>query len=45
LKAYFDRFKTTVQRYFPVPAGSGVQAFESVAANYPVFELLSASGR
>lgn len=41
LKAYLDRFKTTVQRYFPVPAGSDVQAFASIAANYPVFELVN----
>jgi hypothetical protein len=41
LKAYLDRFKTTVQRYFPVPAGSDVQAFASVTANYPVFELVN----
>ena len=41
LKGYLDSFKTTVQRYFPVPAGSDVQAFESVAANYPVFELIA----
>jgi len=40
LKAYLDRFKTTVQGYFPVPAGSDAQAFASVAANYPVFELI-----
>ncbi len=40
LKAYLDSFKTAVQRYFPVPAGSDVQAFASVAANYPVFELV-----
>ena len=39
LKAYLDSFKTTVQRYFPVPAGSAVQVFASLAANYPVFEL------
>ena len=39
LKAYLDSFKTTVQRYFPVPAGSAVQPFASIAANYPVFEL------
>lgn len=39
LKAYLDRYKTTVQRYFPVPAGSDVQAFASIAANHPVFEL------
>ncbi len=41
LKAYLDSFKTTVQRYFSVPAGSDVQAFAGIAANYPVFELVS----
>ncbi len=41
LKLYLDTFKTTVQRYFPVPAGSEVQAFASIAANYPVFELVN----
>lgn len=40
LKAYLDRFKTTVRRYFPVPAGSAPQAFAPVAARYPVFELI-----
>ena len=40
LKKYLDSFKTTVQRYFPVPAGSEPQAFVRLAANYPVFELL-----
>lgn len=40
LKAYLDSFKTTVQRYFPIPAGSQIEAFASVAENYPVFELL-----
>jgi deazaflavin-dependent oxidoreductase (nitroreductase family) len=39
LKAYLDSFKTTVQRYFPVPAGSDVQLFAPIAASYPVFEL------
>ncbi len=43
LKAYLDSFKTTVQRYFPVPAGSDEQAFVAVARNYPVFELESVS--
>jgi deazaflavin-dependent oxidoreductase (nitroreductase family) len=46
LKAYLDRFKRTVQRYFPVPAGSAVERFAAVAAAYPVFELTSErSGR
>jgi deazaflavin-dependent oxidoreductase (nitroreductase family) len=39
LKAYLDRFKTTVQRYFPIPAGSSVAAFAPLAGHYPVFEL------
>jgi len=41
LQAYLDRFTRTVQRYFPVPAGSEPQAFVAVADRYPVFELLS----
>jgi deazaflavin-dependent oxidoreductase (nitroreductase family) len=40
LKAYLDRFKMTVQRYFTVPAGSPTEAFAAVAANHPVFELV-----
>ncbi len=41
LKAYLDRFKLTVQRYFPLPAGSPVSAFAALAASYPVFELIA----
>lgn len=41
LKQYPDRFTLTVQRYFPVPAGSPPQAFTALSANYPVFELLA----
>lgn len=40
LKAYLDRFKLTVQRYFPVAAGSPAEAFRPLAARYPVFKLL-----
>jgi deazaflavin-dependent oxidoreductase (nitroreductase family) len=39
LKWYLDRYKLTVQRYFPVPAGSPIQAFKPFAEDYPVFEL------
>ncbi len=39
LKAYLDDYKLTVQRYFRIPAGSPVQAFEPLAAEYPVFEI------
>jgi len=40
LKAYLDRFKLAVQRYFPMPAGSDARAFREIADRYPVFELL-----
>lgn len=40
LKLYLERFAMTVQRYFPVAAGSELQASREAAANYPVFELL-----
>src|SRR6185295_10521426 len=39
LKAYLDRFRREVQRYFPVPAGSPPEAFAPHAARYPAFEL------
>jgi len=39
LKAYLDGFKPTVQRYFPIPAGSEAAAFVPIATYYPVFEL------
>lgn len=43
LKAYLERFKAEVQRYFPIAAGSDVEAFEGIAPDYPVFELKSPS--
>jgi hypothetical protein len=39
LKAYLDLFATEVQRFFPVPKGSAVAAFDDLSARYPVFEL------
>jgi deazaflavin-dependent oxidoreductase (nitroreductase family) len=39
LKAYLDSFKREVQTYFPVPAGSPVQAFTGLVESYPAFEL------
>ncbi len=44
LKAYLDRFKLTVQRYFPIPAGSELRAFTEVVERYPVSELLASNG-
>jgi deazaflavin-dependent oxidoreductase (nitroreductase family) len=40
LKAYLDRFRGTVQTYFPVPAGSSVEAFTAIRDQYPAFELV-----
>jgi hypothetical protein len=39
LKAYLERFATEVQRFFPVPKGSAVEAFADPARHYPVFGL------
>ena len=41
LKAYLDSFKTEVQRYFTIAAGSPPEAFVKVASCYPAFELLT----
>lgn len=40
LKLYLDSYKSEVQRYFPVPAGSPPTAFRDIASNYPVFGLV-----
>ena len=41
LKEYLERYKTTVQRYFPIEAGSPAEAFQPLAGRYPVFEVLA----
>jgi len=41
LKLYLDRFHTTVQRYFSIPAGSSLKSFVDIASQYPSFELES----
>jgi deazaflavin-dependent oxidoreductase (nitroreductase family) len=40
LRAYLEQFRREVQRFFPVPAGSPVEAFTPLAQRYPAFELL-----
>jgi deazaflavin-dependent oxidoreductase (nitroreductase family) len=40
LKAYLDRFRREVQRYFSVPAESPVERFGPLAPRYPAYELL-----
>ena len=39
LRAYLDRYRSVVHRYFPVAAGSPLEAFAAIAVRYPVFEL------
>jgi deazaflavin-dependent oxidoreductase (nitroreductase family) len=43
LKAYLDQFRREVQRFFPVPAGSPIDAFASLVSRYPAFELTRSS--
>src|SRR5262244_158733 len=40
LLAYLERYRSVVQRYFPVRAGAPARAFGEIADRYPVFELL-----
>src|SRR5262245_64369227 len=40
LKAYLDRFRREVQRYFPIRAGSPAEQFASLASRYPAYELV-----
>jgi deazaflavin-dependent oxidoreductase (nitroreductase family) len=40
LLAYLEKYRSVVQRYFPVPAGSPAGAFVEIAPRYPVFELV-----
>ena len=40
LKLCLDRHRLTVQRFFPVRAGSPSHAFQPIAQRYPVFELV-----
>ena len=39
LKAYLDTYRRQVQRFFPVAAGSPIEAFRPQAARYPAFEI------
>jgi hypothetical protein len=39
LKAYLDCYAGEIERFFPVPKGSPVEAFEDLAPRHPVFEL------
>jgi deazaflavin-dependent oxidoreductase (nitroreductase family) len=40
LKEFLDRYAGQVQRFYPVPKGSPVEAFKEMASRAPVFELI-----
>ncbi len=40
LREYLSRYRLTVQRYFAVPAGAGLEMFSDIVRQYPVFELI-----
>lgn len=40
LKDYLERYRSAVQRYFDVKAGSPVEAFAPIVEGYPVLELV-----
>lgn len=42
LKLYLETYKSQVQRYFLVPAGSPADRFRGIAGDYPVFALIPA---
>jgi F420H(2)-dependent quinone reductase len=44
LSTYLDRYRSVVQRHFPLPAGAPTHAFAAIAERYPVFELQPADG-
>ena len=39
LKEFLERYASQVQRFYPVPKGSPVEAFREMAPRAPVFEL------
>lgn len=41
LKAYVERYRLTVQRYFTVAAGAPIEDFATVAQRHPAFEILA----
>jgi deazaflavin-dependent oxidoreductase (nitroreductase family) len=40
LKEFLERYASSVQRFYPVPNGSPLEAFADCASTMPVFELI-----
>jgi deazaflavin-dependent oxidoreductase (nitroreductase family) len=43
LKEFLERYAASVQRFYPVPKGSPLEAFAECAPRMPVFELIEAT--
>jgi deazaflavin-dependent oxidoreductase (nitroreductase family) len=43
LKEFLERYASSVQRFYPVPKGSPIEAFAECARIMPVFELIARS--
>jgi deazaflavin-dependent oxidoreductase (nitroreductase family) len=43
LKEFLERYASSVQRFYPVPKGSALEAFADCATAMPVFELIESS--
>jgi deazaflavin-dependent oxidoreductase (nitroreductase family) len=41
LKEFLERYASQVQRFYPVPKGSPLDAFREMASRAPVFELMN----
>src|SRR5262250_1979792 len=42
LKEYLTRYKSAVQKFFPIQPDAGIDAFAKIAEDYPAFELIAA---
>jgi deazaflavin-dependent oxidoreductase (nitroreductase family) len=42
LKEYLTRYKSAVQKFFPVSPDAGIEAFQKIAQQYPAYELIPA---
>ena len=40
LKEYLTRYKSAVQKFFPIQPDASMDAFAKIAENYPAFELI-----
>lgn len=42
LREYLSRYRSAVQKFFPIPPDANIEAFANIAQEYPAFELIPA---